>query len=149
MEASYFFVAHFLLCFVIPLLIIVVSYAFVGRCIWTRKIPSFQLSDEVQTRVCQLQQSKYRALWMIASVVGAFAIAWLPFYVIFSRIQLSNAFDEWNISDEFETNILSIAIPIAQWMSSANSCINPFIYHFLDPRFRNRFHQLFSGHHHK
>jgi hypothetical protein len=149
MEASYFFVAHFLLCYVIPLLIIVVSYAFVGRCIWTRKIPSFQLSDEVQARVCQLQQSKYRALVVIAVVVAAFAVTWFPFYITFTRIQMSNAFDEWKISEELENIIFPVAIPIAQWMSSANSCINPFIYHFLDPRFRNRFHQLFSGQHHK
>jgi len=33
MEAAYFFVAHLLLCCFVPLFIIVVSYAFVGRSI--------------------------------------------------------------------------------------------------------------------
>ena len=145
MEATFFFVAHLLLCYVVPLFIIVVSYALVGRGIWRREVPSFHLSDEVQARVFQLQQSKYRALWVIAVVVAAFAVTWFPFYVTFTRIQLSNAFDEWKISEELETRIFSTAIPIAQWMSSANSCINPFIYHFLDPRFRSRFRSMFSG----
>ncbi len=33
-------------------------------------------------------------------------------------------------------------IPIAQWLGSANSCVNPVLYHFLDPRFRAGFRQL-------
>ena len=69
---------------------------------------------------------------MIAVVVEAFAVAWLPFYIVFTRIHLSNVSDEWNISDELDTNAIPFVIPIAQWMSSANSCINLFLDHFLD-----------------
>ena len=146
MEAVYFFVAHLLLCYIVPLFVIVVSYAVVGRCICRREMPiSLQLSEEVKARVCQLQQSKYRALWMIAVVVGAFAVAWLPFYIVFTRVHLSTVSNEWNISEELDKNIFPFVIPIAQWMSSANSCINPFLYHFLDPRFRSRFRQMLSA----
>ena len=141
MEVIYFFVAHFLFCYAIPLSIIVVSYAVVGHRIWRRRIPGFQLSDKVQTRMVKLQKSKFRALRMVGVVVLAFAVFWLPFYITFARIQLANVFDQWKLSDESERQLLPIVIPIAQWMSSANSCINPFLYHFLDSRFRYRFRQ--------
>jgi hypothetical protein len=144
MEVTYFFIAHFLIFYAIPLTIILVSYAFVGHRIWRRRIPGFQLSNEVRRRMVQLQTSKLRALRMVGVVAMAFAVFWLPFYITFARIQLANVFDEWKMSDESERQLLPIVIPIVQWMSSANSCINPFLYHFLDSRFRYRFRRTLS-----
>ena len=143
MEAVYFFVAHLTLCYIIPLFSIILSYVLVSYRICIRLIPGgSQLSVEVEGHTRQMRSAKIRSLRMVAIVVAAFAFTWLPFYIVFTRIQLANAFVYWKISTELDKNILPFAIPIAQWMSSANSCINPFLYHFLDPRFRYRFQQM-------
>ena len=40
---------------------------------------------------------------------------------------------------EEETRIYSYITPIAQWLGSANSCINPILYAFFNKKFRNGF----------
>ena len=142
MEVAYFSVTHLTLCYVVPLLIIIVSYALVCHRIWRREIPGSQLSEEVERQTHQLHKSKLRALRVVAVVVVAFALAWLPLYATFLRLKLATSFTQFGISGELEADMLAVVIPIAQWMSSANSCINPFLYHFLDPRFRYRFRQM-------
>jgi len=144
MGFTYFFLIHLTLCYIVPLLVIVVSYVLVGYHIWRRQIRSSYPSadDEVDRQARQLQQTKLRALRMVAIVVAAFALAWLPLYATVTRLKLSSVLPNWTIPTEAEISLWSNVIPIAQWMSSANSCINSFIYHFLDSRFRTRFHQL-------
>ena len=144
MEIAYFALTHLTLCYVVPLLVIVVSYVLVGHRIWKRQILGSHPSDEVERQARQLQQTKLRALRMVAIVVAAFALAWLPLYVTFMRLKLFYVFPNSMIPSETEISWLPTVIPIAQWMSSANSCVNPFLYHFLDPRFRYRFKQLLS-----
>ena len=153
MEMAYFISIQLSLCYLIPLLIIVICYVLVCHRIWRRQIPGSSHSHRsnccdggmAHRRTRKLQQSKLRALRMVAVVVAAFAFSWLPLYFIFSRIKLANAISGWAISSELEANILSALIPLCQWLSSANSCVNPFLYHFLDPRFRFRFRQLLLG----
>lgn len=143
MEVVYFSVVHLILCYVVPLLIIVISYVLVGHRIWRRQILGSYPLDEVERQARQLQQKKLRALRMVAIVVAAFALAWLPLYFIFTRIKLSYIFtSNWMTPGETELSWWPTVISVAQWMSSANSCVNPFLYHFLDPRFRCRFKQL-------
>ena len=43
---------------------------------------------------------------------------------------------------EPEAEFWEMIMPVVQWLSSANSCVNPLLYHFLDPRFRSGFKQL-------
>ena len=142
MSFAYFALTHLTLCYVVPLLVIAVSYVLVGHQIWERKILGSHPSDEVERQTRLLQQSKLRALRMVAVVVGAFALAWLPLYATFTRIQLGKVFTEWQLSIDPDSPFWLTHIAITQWMSSANSCVNPFLYHFLDPRFRCRFRQL-------
>lgn len=116
------------LCYVVPLLIIVICYVLIGIRIWKRQIPS---------------QSKLRSLKMIAAVVAAFALAWLPEYTIFVQLLLGEVVPEWEFTEAHPRYLLMIYInSIAQWMGSANSCINPILYNFLDNNFRNRFRQM-------
>lgn len=158
----YFAVAHLTLCYVGPLVIIVLCYALICRRIWHRQIPG---SDTINTemhpprlRRCpnnfqhrngrrhhryngvegrlNLQKAKIRALRMLAVVVAAFALSWLPLYATFTRLKFTQDMSEP------EADFWRIMVPIAQWLSSANSCVNPLLYHFLDPRFRSGFRQL-------
>ena len=135
----YFVVAHLSLCYIVPLVVIVACYALVCKRVWYRKIPSeiISISPELY-HPRRFHKSKLRAMRMLAVVVAAFALAWLPLYVTFARLKLTTG----PISDA-EAHIWSIVVPIAQWMSSANSCVNPVLYHFLDPRFRSGFSRIF------
>ena len=130
--------------FIGPLAAIITSYAMVFHHIWFRKIPSETSAGSMnhQQQQQQLQRSKMRALRMLAAVVGAFAIAFLPLYFIFTRLKLATLQGTgWEFTNQSQDVWISV-IPLAQWMSSANSCINPFLYHFLDPKFRSRFRQM-------
>ena len=142
MEIVYYSVARLTFCYIVPLLIIVFCHTLVCHRIWKHRIPGSQLSEEVERQTHQLHKSKLRALRVVAVVVVAFALAWLPLYATFLRLKLATSFTQFGISGELEADMLAVVIPIAQWMSSANSCINPFLYHFLDPRFRYRFRQM-------
>lgn len=146
MEIVYYSVARLTLCYIVPLLVIVICYAFVCHRIWKHQIPGSHLSDEVERHTRQLQRMKLRALRMVGVVVTAFALAWLPIYITFMRLKMANAFaGYWGLSSDEQVNLWTTVVPIAQWMSSANSCVNPFLYHFLDPRFRFRFRQMLIG----
>ena len=146
MEIVYYSVARLTFCYIVPLLIIVFCHTLVCHRIWKHRIPGSQLSEEVERQTHQLQRMKIRALRMVGFVVAAFALAWLPFYVTFMRLKLANTFaGYWGLSTDDQINLWTTVVPIVQWMSSANSCVNPFLYHFLDPRFRFRFRQMLLG----
>ena len=144
----YFVVTHLTLCYIVPLLIIIVSYGFICHRIWKRQMLGSQPTNEVDERARQLERSKFRGLRMIAAVVAAFAFTtWLPLYATFTRIKLANAFTGGVLLTETEVNLWYYVIPINQWLSSANSCINPFLYHFMDSKFRFHFRQMICGSH--
>ena len=145
MEFVFFVAAHLTMCFIGPLVAIVTSYAMVFHRIWSRQIPSDENVVETVTTATSrrlLHQSKMRALRMLAAVVISFAISFLPLYVTFMRMKLSILEGiGWEFTSENQVIWMSL-VPFAQWMSSANSCINPFLYNFLDPNFRSRFRQM-------
>lgn len=73
---------------------------------------------------------------MLGIVVAAFALSWFPLYATFTRLKFTKGMTET------EAEFWEMLMPLAQWLSSANSCVNPLLYHFLDPRFRSGFKQL-------
>mgnify|MGYP002716485338 FL=1 len=58
---------------------------------------------------------------MLVVVVIIFVVSWMPLYIIFARIKLGGDVNHW------EENILAYITPVAQWMGSSNSCINPIL----------------------
>jgi hypothetical protein len=67
---------------------------------------------------------------MLVAQAVVFALSWLPLYSIRLRIILGPGLAE------VERSIIRFVNPIFQWIGSANSCINPFIYCYFSQQFR-------------
>ena len=71
---DHFMIILMLIQYVIPFVILTVMYVYMGRLLWTRKIPGN--SDEARERLLLLQKKK--SLKMMISVVVSFGLCWLP-----------------------------------------------------------------------
>ncbi len=73
---------------------------------------------------------------MLGIVTLTFLLSWLPLYIIVTRIKFSTHISDW------ESDILDIAYPLAQWLGSWNSSVNPVLYAFLNNKFREMFRSI-------
>lgn len=120
-----------------------------------RDIPG-ETKDAQKDRI--QQQSKIKVVKMLFLVVVLFVLSWLPLYAVFAimkfgeeakrrkkRPNVIKMFSELNLFLVFFSRsglvaggqlepdteeFLTIFTPIAQWLGSANSCINPILYAF-------------------
>lgn len=134
MEQRYFLGAIFLTCYTIPLVFISVCYALIAYRVIRRQSPGV-----VSSLSLRLRRSRVRALEMLVVVVILFALSWLPTYAIQLRKYYGGEFVV--TGPEFYL-VAMVLTPVAQWLGSANSCFNPFIYCFFSTRFRNGFRNL-------
>lgn len=126
----YFILANLIACYILPMLLISLCYFLIWMKVWRRSIPG----DTKDAQMDRMQQkSKVKVVKMLVAVVILFVLSWLPLYVIFARIK----FGPPMTSEEEE--IFQIATPIAQWLGSSNSCINPVLYAFFNKKYRRGF----------
>ncbi|KAK3853299.1 hypothetical protein Pcinc_040154, partial [Petrolisthes cinctipes] len=129
-ERLYFLIAHLLLCYLLPLALISFCYVMIWIRVARRSIPG----DTRDAAIHQMQQrSKVKVVKMLVVVVIIFMLSWLPLYVIFTRIKLGAELGEQ------EGAVLALVAPMAQWLGSSNSCINPILYAFFNKKYRNGF----------
>ena len=128
-EKHYFLGAIFLCCYSVPLVLIVACYFLIGLRVWKRRAPGAKNpSLEI------VHKSKVNAVKMLAVVVVLFAFSWLPLYAL----RLKTLFGAPS-SKEIQTILQDIVNPIAQWLGSSNSGMNPIIYFFFSKRYRRGF----------
>ncbi|XP_064097469.1 neuropeptide SIFamide receptor-like [Macrobrachium nipponense] len=129
-ERLYFLIAHLLLCYLVPLVLISCCYLMIWLKVARRTIPG----DTRDAAILEMQQrSKVKVIKMLVVVVIIFMLSWLPLYAIFTRIKLGEELGE------SEGAALAIITPVAQWLGSSNSCINPILYAFFNKKYRNGF----------
>ncbi|XP_064550116.1 neuropeptide SIFamide receptor [Drosophila montana] len=116
----YFLLANLVACYLLPMSLITLCYVLIWIKVSTRSIPG-ELSKDAQMDRMQ-QKSKVKVIKMLVAVVILFVLSWLPLYVIFARIKFGSDISQ----EEFE--ILKKVMPLAQWLGSSNSCINPILY---------------------
>ncbi|XP_067671931.1 neuropeptide SIFamide receptor-like isoform X2 [Haliotis asinina] len=127
-DREFFLGAIFLFCYAIPLSFIVVCYFFIGIKVWNRDAPGITTERGV------IQKSKIRVVKMLAVVVFLFALSWLPLYAVTLKLYF---FPPHDLSDEMKT-IQDFVIPLAQWLGTSNSCMNPLVYCLFSKRIRAR-----------
>ena len=131
-QRGYYVGVMFVCCYSLPLTMIMVCYGLIGLKVWRRQgLGAHNSSTKL------IQRSKVKVLKMLVVVCVLFSLSWLPLYGInFWRL----VHPEMSRSTQ---HILSeIVVPLAQWLSSSNCCMNPIIYCFFSKKFREGFREL-------
>ncbi|XP_055323888.1 neuropeptide SIFamide receptor-like [Sitodiplosis mosellana] len=129
--SMYFLIANVFACYLVPMSLISLCYILIWYKVSKRSIPG----DSKDAQMDRMQQkSKIKVVKMLIAVVILFVLSWLPLYLIFARIKFGNP--EMTTSEE---EFLQIVTPIAQWLGSSNSCINPCLYAFFNKKYRRGF----------
>ncbi|CAH1245963.1 TACR3 [Branchiostoma lanceolatum] len=106
-----------------PLLVMAVAYTIVGFTLWAGKIPG-----EATQRHVEQMKAKRKVVKMMVIVVVTFCVCWLPYHVYFL---LDSSYKEWK-------HIQQVYLAVF-WLAMSNSMYNPFIYCWLNQRFRYGF----------
>ncbi|XP_063243262.1 neuropeptide SIFamide receptor-like [Bacillus rossius redtenbacheri] len=126
----YFLIGNLVFCYILPMILISLCYVLIWIKVWRRDIPT----DTKDAQMERMQQkSKVKVVKMLVAVVILFVLSWLPLYAIFARIKLGGRTSRW------EEDMLQVVTPIAQWLGSSNSCINPILYAFFNKKYRRGF----------
>ncbi|NXG50011.1 AGTR2 protein, partial [Psilopogon haemacephalus] len=115
--------------FFIPLVVITTC------CLWIRRhlltAQSFGKSKQKRDRVLKL----------VAAVVVAFLISWLPFHIL----TFLDALAHMNVISSCQvTGAIDAALPFSLCMAFSNSCTNPLLYCFIGNQFQEKLHHLFK-----
>ena len=136
LRKGFFLGAVFLTCYLIPLLVIIVFYSLIGLKVWKRNVSGIRGSQAEKN----IQRHKIRIVRMLLVVAALFALSWIPLYIIRLRTIFGPPTDV-----QTRRLLRNYIIPVAQWMGSANSCVNPFIYCYFSEQFRKYIKELLRG----
>ncbi|XP_074647616.1 tachykinin-like peptides receptor 99D [Tubulanus polymorphus] len=117
--------------YVIPMVVLGVAYTRIGMKLWGSKVigeNSLGQGDNVR--------SKKRVVKMMITVVLLFAVCWMPqhLYFIITSVNI-------NITLTRQAQYIYLAI---YWLAMSNSMYNPFIYCWMNSRFRQGFKSVFK-----
>ncbi|KAH0629512.1 hypothetical protein JD844_011617 [Phrynosoma platyrhinos] len=117
----------FVFSYVIPVLILSLTYLRTIRYLWTSVDPMKDMSDS--------KKGKRKVTRMIIIVAVLFCLCWLPHHLVilcfwFGYFPLNNA-----------TYVLRV---LSHLISYANSCVNPIVYALVSKHFRKGFKKIFS-----
>ncbi|XP_078660159.1 neuropeptide FF receptor 2-like [Branchiostoma floridae x Branchiostoma belcheri] len=135
--SKYYSLSLFVLCYLVPLGIILVLYVLIGHRIWFKATPGGQKASMEAQNIAL--QKKRKVVKMLIVVVVVFALFWLPLHTTL----LLNDFVV-QLTDVQKQIMYIYIFPIAHWLSYFNSSVNPIIYGYFNPNFRDAFKSLFS-----
>uniref|UniRef100_A0A8C8VM52 Apelin receptor n=1 Tax=Pelusios castaneus TaxID=367368 RepID=A0A8C8VM52_9SAUR len=110
--------------FVVPFVVMLTCYFFIARTI---------AGHFRKERGEELRKRK-RLLSIIITLVATFALCWLPYHLV-KTIYVLMELEVMPLSCGFHT-FLNKLYPYCICVAYINSCLNPFLYAFFDPRFR-------------
>ena len=121
--------AVFLTCYLVPLLFIAVCYLLIGVRVWKRRVRGMRGTRTERN----IYRHKIRIVRMLMVVFIMFSLSWLPLYALELRFLFGPSLER---GTKLYNLIRLYLLPFAQWLGSANSCINPFIYCYFSTSFR-------------
>ncbi|XP_031626853.1 neuropeptide SIFamide receptor-like [Contarinia nasturtii] len=137
-ENVYFVLANLILCYLAPLSVITFCYVIIWKNVVYRSIPGEYLG--YQSTRDSINRSRLKVTKMVFVVIITFALSWLPLYIIFCVVKF---WDEVLYDEQGQVrDIIYVLVPIAQWLGSSNSSINPILYCYMNKKFRISFMNL-------
>ncbi|XP_048764640.2 prolactin-releasing peptide receptor-like [Ostrea edulis] len=130
-------VCLFLCTYIIPLLILSITYSIVGILLWKRTAPG----NKDQTRDLHRLRSKIKIVKMLVIVVAVFGVCWLPLHVFALLVDFYEDF--LRFESEHEHMVVLIMFLCVHWLAMSNSFANPIIYGFTNDNFRKDLALLF------
>lgn len=135
----FFIVGNLVLCYALPLLLVILGNGLIWLHVANRKVPQSASLAAIKRVHKKTRDAVSRICF---AVTLTFLISWLPLYVIFLISKMSDSLPE----------PLENMIPFAQILGTSNSALNPILYAFLNVKFRDAFASLMgcpkSGHGH-
>ncbi|XP_030065710.1 probable G-protein coupled receptor 83 [Microcaecilia unicolor] len=117
---KYLDLSTFLLLYLLPLLIITVTYTRLAKKLWMRNA----IGDVTTEQYITHRKNKKKSIKMLVLVVVVFAVCWFPlncYVVLISSLDIKTK------------NALYFAL---HWFAMSSTCYNPFIYCWLNESFR-------------
>ncbi|XP_072286902.1 G-protein coupled receptor 83-like [Pyxicephalus adspersus] len=123
---KYLDLATFVLLYVLPLIVISITYTMVAKKLWLRNA----IGDITMEQYYAHRRKKKMTLKMLMLVVVVFAVCWFPLncYVILISSKLISS-----------SNAMYFA---CHWFAMSSTCYNPFIYCWLNESFRSELKAL-------
>ncbi|XP_014678140.1 PREDICTED: neuropeptide Y receptor-like [Priapulus caudatus] len=111
-----------------PLLALSVTYSVICYHLWGKRPPG----EAEDSRDQRLERSKRKVIKMMIAVVVMFALLWLPLntFMVFADMVAGWAYVRhlWFVF---------------HWLAMSHACVNPFIYSYMNSKFRNGFRHVF------
>uniref|UniRef100_A0A3B5B2A8 Substance-K receptor-like n=1 Tax=Stegastes partitus TaxID=144197 RepID=A0A3B5B2A8_9TELE len=123
--------AVILLIYLLPLLVMLVTYSLVGRSLWGGHIPG-EASDHYHSQIT----AKRKVVKMMVVVVVTFALCWLPYHIYF----ILGSFNR----DIYKQHYIQQVYLAIFWLAMSSTMYNPIIYCCLNQRFRAGFRHAFA-----
>nr|XP_033801876.1 type-2 angiotensin II receptor [Geotrypetes seraphini] len=115
--------------FLMPLIVLVYCYLGIGLHLWKSQGP------------WPTKLKRDKSLKMVAAVVLAFIICWLPFHIL----TFLDALTWLNVVNDCKvTTVIDALMPFVFCIGFANSCVNPLLYCFVGNQFREKLKHLFK-----
>ena len=116
-EAQILGIVYFVLAFVIPLIVIAISYGYV-----------FKMRMKFMRQQQEHTIKNLRLAYTVLAIVVIFFLCWTPFFSVLLYYALCN-----------QCSRLNGTLVLVKWLQFFHSCCNPFIYALLQPKFRQEF----------
>ncbi|XP_030270259.1 substance-K receptor [Sparus aurata] len=129
-QLSYQF-AVILLIYLLPLLVMLVTYSLVGRTLWGGHIPG-EATEHYHSQIT----AKRKVVKMMVVVVVTFALCWLPYHIYF----ILGSFNR----DIYKQHYIQQVYLAIFWLAMSSTMYNPIIYCCLNQRFRAGFRHAFA-----
>ncbi|GFS04700.1 neuromedin-K receptor [Elysia marginata] len=112
--------------YIVPLVILSVTYSIVSRLLWKRTAPG----NAHEGRDLQQLRAKRKVIKMLVLVVIMFGVCWLPLHTFFLVLDFKPELIQAN------SLLSTVVFYIAFLLAMSNSCANPIIYGFTNDSFR-------------
>ncbi|XP_062864714.1 tachykinin receptor 3a [Trichomycterus rosablanca] len=125
-DAFMYHIIVMVLVYMLPLVVMGITYTIIGVTLWGGKIPG-DTSDNYHGQL----RAKRKVVKMMIIVVVTFAICWLPYHIYFLITGLNKALVRWKSIQQVYLSVM--------WLAMSSTMYNPIIYCCLNSRFRAGF----------